>query len=85
MYICTMENWRVFDLAVSFSSHFQRKYNVTQESERAIRTLVRLAKSSSALGDVLILSQEVRLNSHCRPEFLRGVGMRYYRLYLSKL
>ena len=49
----------MFDLAGAFSSHFQRKYNVTQGSERAIRPLVRLAKSSSALGDVLIVSQEV--------------------------
>ena len=49
----------MFDLTVSFSSHFQRKYNVTQGSERAIRPLVKLAKSSSALGDVLMLFQEV--------------------------
>ena len=72
-----MENWRVFDLAVSFSSHFQRKYNLTQESERAIRPLVRLAKSSSALGDVLILSQEV-------GQFSGRVGARV-RLYLMHI
>ena len=75
-----MENWRVFDLAVSFSSHFQRKYNLTQESERAIRPLVRLAKSSSALGDVLILSQEV---GHC--QFSGQVGARVHMLYLTCL
>ena len=73
-----MENWRVFDLAVSFSSHFQRKYNLTQESERAIRPLVRLAKSSSALGDVLILSQEV-------GQFSGQVGARVRMLYLTCL
>lgn len=76
-----MENWRVFDLAVSFSSHFQRKCNVPQGSERAIRPLVRLAKSSSALGDVLIVSQEVSQFSGR----VGGTGLHLMHVDLSKL